>query len=109
MRDDKSAEICQFKCISPAVLTVPMVNGKYNSNGEPQRCDRFAMGALSGWEMALDDMRSQGFRNFQPNDYVTIECVGVLASANPEFSDMPQFRVSVSDTAPKGEEEKVTA
>lgn len=79
---------------------VPMWNGRFNEEGDLTKCDKFSMGALSGWEMALEDMRPQGFVNFKTGDYVTIECVGVQENSNPEFSDMPQFRVSISDKRP---------
>lgn len=104
--------IAQFKTVQPDLLEVPMENGRFDPDGKPTKCDKFSMGALSGWEMALEDMRPQGFIDFRAGDYVTIECTGVKPNANPEFSDMPEFRVSISDKRPSEkveEKEKATA
>src|SRR6266478_1505642 len=81
MKDGSSAEVNQFKTFKPEILTVPMTNGRYDENGEPTKCDKFSIGALSGWEMALDDARIQGFTRFYAGDYVTVKCVGFQQSA----------------------------
>jgi hypothetical protein len=101
MRDDSTKTVNQFKFFEPEIMEIPVTNGKYDANGIPEKCDKFAMGALAGWEMALELLRDQGFRGFQVGDYVTILCTGIQQSSDREMSDSPNFEVWISDSAPK--------
>jgi hypothetical protein len=101
MRDDSTKTVNQFKFFEPEIMEIPVTNGKYDANGTLEKCDKFAMGALAGWEMALELLRDQGFRGFQVGDYVTILCTGIQQSSDREMSDSPNFEVWISDSAPK--------
>jgi hypothetical protein len=92
----ESGEVFQFKALEPITLTVDE-NGKAvkEGKGKEVQADKFGMGALTGFEMALDDMRAQGFPGFRVGNKVTIECTGVAPSSDPRLSDMLEFAVDV--------------
>jgi hypothetical protein len=94
----------QFMCSEPATIDIPMSSGRYDDkNGKVEKVDRFSIGALTGFEMALDALRENAiddrnrrwFQDFQLHDKVTIECIGFTPNPNPTLNDMPEFMVSV--------------
>lgn len=63
--------------------------------GKTIRVDRFAMGALTGFEMALQDAAAKGFESFKYGDQLSIECVGMQKAEQDGYSDMPEFKVDI--------------
>lgn len=89
----------QFVCDDPKVIEIKVnAKGKVDlENGTEKKLDKFAIGALTGFEMALDalDIATNGaFKSFQRHDKVNIECTGVQ-EALPGQSPMPEFKVIV--------------
>lgn len=93
-------EIHQFSCVSP--LEVPLAqDGKFNVNGKMTKLEKFAVGQMAGIEMAIQDLKTQGFDFFRTTDYVTFECTDIQQATQAGFSDMPLFVVSVSTEKPQ--------
>lgn len=98
--DSNTLEIHQFSCVSP--LEVPLdENGKFNPNGKPTKLEKFAVGNLSGIDMAIQDLKTQGFDFFRTSDYVTFECTEIQPALKFGNSDMPLFTVSITDRPPQ--------
>ena len=57
--------------------------------------ERFSIGSLKGFEMALQDLKTQGY-NFQFRDRVTIECTGHKDTGDKNKDDMIMFSVTPS-------------
>lgn len=98
LQDGQVSECHQFLCAIPEVLEVP-VNDKGRTdfrNGKPTKVDKFAVGALTGIEMAIDALRVNApwFSKFEMRDKVTFHCTGVQPGQNGN-SDMPEFIVEV--------------
>jgi hypothetical protein len=76
-----------------------MVNGKVVPKGtegaEARKLDQFAMGALAGYQMALDDLKAQGWKGFQLHDRVWIKCVELQPATQRGYSDMPMFEITI--------------
>jgi hypothetical protein len=89
----------KFKCAVPSKLTVRVDDANRivpdDEASKTIEIDSFAIGALAGFEMALDDMRGQGFKQFAIHDRVWIKCVGMQEPTSPNFSPMPLFEVVV--------------
>ena len=94
--NDKSGEVHQFTALEPVTLNVDE-NGRAvrDGKGKEVQAEKFGMGALTGYEMALDDARTRGFQEFRVGDNVTIECTGVKASEDANMSDMLEFSVDI--------------
>jgi hypothetical protein len=98
LQDGTVSECHQFLCMMPEVIEVP-TNGKGRvdyKDGKPTKVDKFAIGALTGIEMALDALRVNApwFRSFEMRDKVTFSCTGVQPGENGN-SDMPEFLIEV--------------
>jgi hypothetical protein len=98
LQDGAMSECHQFLCAVPEVLEVP-VNEKGRTDykhGKPTKVDKFAVGALTGIEMAMDALRVNApwFGKFQRMDKVTFTCTGIQAGENGN-SDMPEFSIDV--------------
>ena len=63
--------------------------------GVKKSVDAFAMGALAGWEMAMDDLRANGWKGFDLHDRVWIKCTELQPASQANYSDMPMFDVMV--------------
>ena len=89
----------QFICADPPILKVPIdERGKVNwENGRETDIDKFAIGALTGLEMAIDQVKEnhEWFHDFQIRDLVTIECIGTIHSDKLGYSDMVEFKIAV--------------
>lgn len=99
MSDGTSKEVFQFACHDPVVLEVPVdMAGRYNSKGKPIEINKFSMGALTGFEIALAVLRSENpwFQDFTRGDIVRITCTGVKESDKIGFSDMPEFLIELN-------------
>jgi len=82
-----------------------MTDGRFDPRGEPTKCDRFSVGALKGWEMALENLQTMGWPGqFRQGQYVRITCTRVEPAREANQSDMPYFNVDVQDE-PFAEEE----
>lgn len=76
-------------------------NGRVVSKGSPgaseREIDRFSIGALKGWEMALQDLAVQGIQGLEFRDNVEIECTGKQPSTDSTIKDdMVLFAVKVT-------------
>lgn len=97
--DGDTLEIHQF--VSIGDVTVPLSDdGKFSPHGKPTKLEKFAVGQMAGIEMAIQDLKTQGFDFFRMTDYVTFECVDVQPPTQAGFSEMPLFSVSISDKPP---------
>jgi hypothetical protein len=90
----------EFMLVSPTSLTVS--EDQYGAltkkgDGKQRQLTRFAIPPLAGFTMAIQNMESKGFPGFQFRDRVTIECVDIQRSDNPDYSDMPKFVITVDD------------
>jgi hypothetical protein len=93
----------EFLLVSPATITVFV--DEYGSTykkqpddgtkGQDKQLTRFAMPPLAGFDMAVQDMEANGFPGFKQGDRVLISCIGVQKATNANFSDMPEFDISV--------------
>lgn len=63
-----------------------------DSSGERVTLEKFSMGAMKGFEMALADLESQGIK-LQPRDKVTITCTGTQPSQKGD--DMVLFSLDI--------------
>lgn len=84
--------------MNPQTITINVnENGKWVPDGEgkPLVIDKFAIGALTGFEMALDALKMKGFERLQTRDKVHIECTGITRAKERGMSDMPEFLVRV--------------
>lgn len=89
-------ECMEFLCMLPKSITVPTKNGKFDLSGQPTEIDHFSIGNLTGFEMAVDVLKtSDGFGDFKMKDRVQIECVGLRESTGLGKSPMPEFELSV--------------
>ncbi len=68
-------------------------DGKVAEKGIEKAVTRFAMGALTGFEIAMQ--RLDGFEGFKYGDQVVIECNGFQKSQIEGQSDMPLFKLDV--------------
>lgn len=96
--DGQVSECHQFLCMIPELIEVP-VNDKGRTDyklGKPTKVDKFAVGALTGMEMALDALRVNApwFKSFEMHDKVTFNCTGITAGENGN-ADMPEFLIEV--------------
>lgn len=104
--DGDTLEIHQFGCVSP--LEVPLdEKGRFDPSGKPTKLEKFAVGNLSGIDMAIQDCKSQGFDFFRPSDYVTFECTEIQPAMQQGRADMPLFKVEISSAPPQ--QQKATA
>lgn len=96
MSDGTEAECHQFLCLKPELIEVPLNDkGRLDyDRGKNTKVNKFAIGALTGIQMALQVAESGGFRHFQPRDIVTIECTGIQPADNG-LSPMPEFSVEI--------------
>ena len=62
---------------------------------DARRITRFAMPPLSGFDMAMQDLKANGFDGFRLHDRCIIKCVGKQKASEIGFSDMPLFEISV--------------
>lgn len=90
----------KFKCGIPSKLSVNVDDaGRVVPEGEEgsktREIDQFAMGALAGFEMALDDMKANGWKGFQLHDKVWIKCEEEQEASQPGYSPMLMFTVTV--------------
>jgi hypothetical protein len=101
--DGDTLEIHQFNALGD--VTAPLDDkGRFDPNGKPTKLEKFAVGNLSGIDMAIQDLKTQGFDFFRTSDYVTFECTDVQPSMKSGFSDMPLFSVSISDRPPQAQQ-----
>lgn len=98
---NEKATCYEFLLAQPSMLEV-IVDGKGRlvaegtEGAKKKKIDRFAMGALTGWLMAIQALEAKGFDGFKSRDRVIIECTGVEpAPPNSGQSDMPKFTLSV--------------
>jgi len=98
LQDGSVSECHQFLCAKPEVIEIPTnEKGRVDfKNGKATKVDKFAVGALTGIEMALDAVKVNApwFRQFELRDKVTFTCTGVQAGQNGN-SDMPEFLIEV--------------
>lgn len=66
-----------------------------NTQGVDKQIKRFALPPLAGFDMAVQDMEANGFPGLRQGDRCVIECVGIQKADNPNYSDMPEFSISV--------------
>lgn len=94
-----NGECSEFILVEPKRITVNTLEGKLVPDGTPgatpAELDRFSIGNLAGWTMALDDMMAKGFDGLRYDDETTIECIGVQKATERGKSDMPEFNVTV--------------
>ena len=83
----------EFMAATPVKVLLD-AEGKVSATGHEKTITRFAMGALTGFEMALQ--RMDGFPGFNYGDQVVIVCTGFQKSENAMRSDMPTFDVEIS-------------
>lgn len=69
-------------------------NGRVAATGQEKIISRFAMGALTGFEIAVQ--RLDGFQNWQYGDQMILECTGFQKAQVEGQSDMPMFNLEVS-------------
>lgn len=89
----------QFHCDEPKTLEIPLnEKGRFDlDNGKMTHVDKFAVGALTGIEMALDAVMSNSngaFKGFQFRDRVTFKCTGI-APAERGQNPMPEFTITI--------------
>lgn len=97
---NEAGECFQFLCLNPSTITVPVdERGKLDlENGKEMPIDKFAIGNLAGFDMALQVAMSKApwFKGFQMRDRVKISCIGIQkAQENSGNSDMPEFEIAV--------------
>ena len=90
----------KFKCGIPSKLTVIVDEaGRVVPEDTPEAksrdIDQFAMGALAGFEMAMDDMKANGWKGFQLHDKVWIKCTEMQDATQPGYAPMLMFEVTV--------------
>lgn len=73
--------------------TVPDM--KVPDGQEVRTLTRFSMGNLTGYEMALQDLKAKGVEQFRYQDRVEIHCTEVQPASQPDQSPMPMFEVSL--------------
>lgn len=78
-------KVDEFQHYSPALADDP----------NARKITRFAMPPLAGFEMAVQDLKANGFDGFRLHDACIIKCVGIQKSTQRDFSDMPLFEISV--------------
>jgi hypothetical protein len=66
-----------------------------DEEGRTVEIDQFAMGNLSGFQMALDDMLANGYTGFKLHDRVWIKCVEIQPAMDSTRSPMPMFELAV--------------
>jgi hypothetical protein len=111
--DNQQLTVYEFACVQPPYLEVRVdQKGKvqpFNSSiGEVKKFDRFGVGSLTGFEMALQALAFKGFNGFMYKDYVGIKCIGERPSDDPRQSAMLEFAVKIqradaSELAPTAE------
>lgn len=90
----------EFLLVQPRQLFVKTDQYGHSSptvagDAEGRPITRFAMPPLAGFDMAYQDLVANGLDRFQHGDRCIIRCVGVQKATNSDFSDMPQFEISV--------------
>jgi hypothetical protein len=65
-----------------------------DGSGKQVILDKFSMGGLKGYIIALQDLESQGIK-LSPRDRVTITCTGHQESLDNIKDDMAQFTVEI--------------
>ena len=88
----------KFRCAVPSKLQVNVdENNRVVPEGEHVKVseiDQFAIGSLAGFQMAMDDMKANGFKGFAIHDRVWIKCVG-FQEPLPGQSPMALFELAV--------------
>lgn len=65
-----------------------------DATGKVVQLDKFSMGGLKGYQIALGDLESQGVR-LQVRDKVTISCVDYQRSNDRDKDDMAMFSIDI--------------
>ena len=94
----KYGEGYEFTLVSPQSLKVfvdEFGTTTKTGPGDEKTLTRFALPSLNGFEMAVQDMMTEGFLGFQAFDKVTITCVDILPATESGYSDMPMFEITV--------------
>lgn len=65
-----------------------------DGSGKKVTLDKFSMGAMKGFEMALGDLESQGVK-LQQRDKVTIKCTGFQENTDSQKDDMVLFAIDI--------------
>ena len=88
----------RFRCLSPSKLTVHVDENNHiishDAPGKDIEIDQFAIGALAGIQMAIDDLKANGFTGFKLHDRVWFKCVEIQ-EAQPGQNPMPFFEITV--------------
>ena len=88
----------KFRALQPSHIKVHVDESNRvipeDEPGKDIEIEQFAMGALAGFEMALDDMRANGWKGFAIHDRITIRCVEVQPANQPGYSEMALFEVN---------------
>jgi hypothetical protein len=87
--------------VSPKELTTKVnEQNRIAKDGEASKevkITSFAMGALTGYEMAIQALMHKGFDGkFQYKDAVIIKCTGIDPAQGPGMSDMPMFEITIT-------------
>lgn len=90
-----NGECYEFLCMNPATITVPTLLGKLDPQGEPTTFDRFSIGSMAGFNMAMDVAKAEGFDDFRSKDVVQIECVGLIPPTKLGHSPMVEFKLEI--------------
>lgn len=64
--------------------------------GREVAVEKVSVGALKGFVMACDDLKSKGAGEFQYKDNVIIECTGTVPSEDKDKQDMLKFAVDLN-------------
>lgn len=84
-------------CDDPKTITVKLDSkGRFDEKGKEKAIDKFSVGALTGFQMAMDALEAADatFGGFRRHDIVKIECVGTVKGENGQ-SDMPEFTIMI--------------
>lgn len=104
--DGDNLPIYQFQCVHPTALEIQVdeKNKVVSTGGKMKNFQQFAMGAMKGFEMALQGLAFRGFDGFKTGDLVKIVMVEERQPTVVGQSPMAVFEVSVkrelSDAAP---------
>lgn len=95
--------VSEFTCVSPASLSLLLdERGKLvEAGGQVKSVDRFGIGSLTGFEMAVQGLQFRGFDGFKFGDKVKIKCTGERLP-RPNESPMLEFSVEVKRDATAG-------
>jgi hypothetical protein len=102
--DTKFGTGWEFRLVNPPTLTINVdefgvatksTDETARESKETRTITRFGIPNLAGFDMALQDLQSSGFKGLTQNDRVVIECVDIQEAKEFGFSDMPMFEISV--------------